>query len=753
MIESQLHGGRFRATTTRLIRVVLATLTTGGTCFATGFFGPREYLSRSEERIQASPEFYWEREIKRLATDFHPPEKLHLTQMPEAPSPDDKTGPRLNTTGDADLKDFAAALKEARIKPADPAKATAQHTAARELIAATDDKQTATLPEEFASEFADYHRGAFAYRLGKARWDDARTAWEALLNRPAAERHYRSVWAAFMLGKTAMKNGDYPAAVAWFQNTRALARDGFADSLGMAADSYGWEARCEWKQDHPAHAAPLYLTQLALGDASAVVSLKALIPDRTPIYGMLNYGPEFEERQAWSDQQKLAAEHQAQAGLKAAAADPLLRRLVTAHILAAAGDATIYQDKQSATRCARWLTVITQAKIGPVDDAEYLGWIAYGIADYKQAAHWLELAKGDTPATHWLRAKLQRRAGQLNEAAKSMERAWQALVKPSGTGAAGSETNEAADEAYEENFPFPMSASGDFGLIRLARGEFVQAMDTFLKGGLWTDAAYVAERVLTADELKTYVDAHSKTAKPAPSRLGYLLGRRLVREDRYAEAAGYLPPAYAKMLDKYVQALTAGADAALPKQKRASGWLTAAWLARHDGMEMMGTEAAPDGFEFGGDFEDPDIAKQRLSGKYERRTYQNGDETAVAKPMLLPPTKAELQRLVKNKPVPDIRYHYRSIAAALVVKGARLLDDNTEELADALNTAGLWLKERDAKLSERIYQMLEQRCPKTDIGKAALAKHWFVQESGPWNELQQAAHDALQKELGIEKPQ
>ena len=40
-------------------------------------------------------------------------------------------------------------------------------------------------------------------------------------------------------------------------------------SLALAADSYGWEGRAEWKQAHPEKAAPLFLTQLALGDESA----------------------------------------------------------------------------------------------------------------------------------------------------------------------------------------------------------------------------------------------------------------------------------------------------------------------------------------------------------------------------------------------------------------------------------------------------------------------------------------------------
>src|SRR2546430_6669432 len=139
-----------------------------------------------------------------------------------------------------------------------------------------------------------------------------------------------------MLGKLGLKTNDYQSAGQWFQRTRELAKAGFADSLGLAADSYGWEGRAEWKQDHSDKAALLFLNQLMLGDPSAVVSLKALIPDREPIGGMLNYGPEYEERNAWNDQQKREEEQKEIAKLKAAAQDPLLRRLVTVHILATA---------------------------------------------------------------------------------------------------------------------------------------------------------------------------------------------------------------------------------------------------------------------------------------------------------------------------------------------------------------------------------------------------------------------------------
>ena len=189
------------------------------------------------------------RQLQRLAQEFHPTEKLMVSEKPspnyEEQEPDNRGG---EDSENADLKDFEAALKEARVKPRDPAKATAQHKTARDSI-----NSTSPLQEEFDSEFADYHRGALAYR--NKQWDGARKEWENLLKRPEQDRHYRTVWAAFMLGKLALKTEDFPTAAQWFQRTREFVRAGFADSLGLAADSYGWEGRAEWKQDRPEKAA------------------------------------------------------------------------------------------------------------------------------------------------------------------------------------------------------------------------------------------------------------------------------------------------------------------------------------------------------------------------------------------------------------------------------------------------------------------------------------------------------------------
>jgi hypothetical protein len=224
----------------------------------------------------------------------------------------------------------------------------------------------------------------------------------------------------------------------------------------------------------------------------------------------------------------------------------------------------------------------------------------------------------------------------------------------------------------------------------------------------------------------------------------------LVREDRYKEAAGYLTKPYDKVLAKYVQALDDGANQKLSKDQRAKAWFAAAWIARYDGLEIMGTEVAPDGFIFEGDFQNTDIAALRRGQAYPVDKYSD-DENAKkqTKPFDLKVSKQEEARLSKSDIVPDLRYHYRVIAGALAMRAAALMPDNTEELADVINAAGNWVKSRDDKLGDKYFAQLRTRASKTKIGGEALSKHWFVDDDGPWSTEQGTARDAMLKELGI----
>jgi hypothetical protein len=121
-------------------------------------------------------------------------------------------------------------------------------------------------------------------------------------------------------------------------------------------------------------------------------------------------------------------------------------------------------------------------------------------------------------------------------------------------------------------------------------------------------------------------------------------------------------------------------------------------------------------------------------------------------PVILRPSKQERERLATNKIRPDIRFHYRLIAGALAIKAASLLPNDSEEIADVVNRAGLWVKDRDEQIGNRYFQIMEQRCPNTEIGRAATAKHWFVDQSGPWSSTERQAYEALHKELHLDVP-
>ena len=126
-------------------------------------------------------------------------------------------------------------------------------------------------------------------------------------------------------------------------------------------------------------------------------------------------------------------------------------------------------------------------------------------------------------------------------------------------------------------------------------------------------------------------------------------------------------------MDRYVSALQEAKNEKLPKSDRAKALFAAAWIARYDGMELMGTEVAPDGFVSDGSFESAEIAKPRLTGKY-RRTDDSVDPPKVeVKELPLKATSEEKRRIQSNRIEPDARFHYRYLAAEMAMNAAKLM--------------------------------------------------------------------------------
>ena len=543
--------------------------------------------------------------------------------------------------------------------------------------------------QELPDEFADYLGATVAWRNPDIKdKSGAREAWLRILSAPREKRHFRSTWAAYMLGRSCEKESP-EKAIEYYQKVRALAHTGFADSLGLAAESFGWEARMYLNQTNYERAAELYLEQLATGDNSARGSLLVVVESLA--FTSTNLFNVF-------------ARH------------PKLSRVMTGHFISAEGE--VSSDRQSGIVDA-WLTAARDASRTDPDTSEELALAAYKNNDWETAQYWIDHSDS-SPTAQWLQAKLFLRSGKTNEALRYLEKAQRLFSTES------RETNavvELKDILSTYGVPGTNRIRGELGMLYLARGNYSESLDWFMRGGFWLDAAYVAERMLTVDELKAYVDRYwpaVKKQKKAESEdtivqkdvseeLRYLLARRLTRELRGNEAREYYPVEWRARFDALADVLVRGWNESLPVERRAAALLAAGWITRTNGMELIGTELNPDCHVYDGDYETTLTASSRT----------NKDFT------LFPASSDEQRRYVQHNADPEVRFHYRYQAAFLGWEAARLLPNNSEETARTLSVAGSWIKALNPETADLFYKSLVRRCRKTPIGSEAARIRWF----------------------------
>ena len=534
-----------------------------------------------------------------------------------------------------------------------------------------------TAPAGLPKEFAYYLEGIIA--MAKAQTNDACVAWCKVLDLPEKERQHRSVWATFMLGRT-MLNIDRTAAIRWFKKTRQLQRDGFSDSLGLATSSLGWEALAELREKHYERALELYIQQYATGDETVLQSLK------TASYSALN-----------ADEVTLVK----------LAQNTKVQQVLTACLISSGGGGG-----------ADWLNALEKAKAFDLKQADDFALMAYQAGDFSRAKRWLERAKKDSPSSLWIKAKLLLRDGKLDEAAA----VFSTLVR------LFPEAEKVSVKDFFENdwllpdyIPALERVNGERATLEMARGEYVEALDLLLNNGHWFDAAYVAERVLTLDELRKYVDMRcppttlkddgtDKASDRCRWNIRWLLGRWLIRENRLTEARKYFPEKLLPELDTYTMNLRTGRDKTKPAPTRATALASAARTMRMHGMMLESTANEPGwGSLFDGAFKDYSMYKNRMSQKEATRFVTSNERKRIQHP---PATL-------------DNRRHYRYTAADLAWEAASLMPNNSDETARFLCEAGGWLKHRDPKAANRFYLALVNRCRKTELGRQADTLRWF----------------------------
>jgi tetratricopeptide (TPR) repeat protein len=552
------------------------------------------------------------------------------------------------------------------------------------------------IPRGLPDEFARYIEGAIAYHRGELAL--ARAAWQKVLDLPADQRHYRSTWAAFMLGRSYMTENPV-ATIRCFDQVRQLADSGFADRLGLAADSIGWQARMELDRSNTVTAIEGYIRHYRTGDPTAIVSINWAISR------LLASGPAVRCE---------------------AARNLTVQRVVTAYVVAARHH-TYDETPAAVTWQAIWLHTLEEAGVVAPADADRIAWIAYQAGDLAAAEKWAALASPDSLIAQWLRAKLLLRAGKIEEATAIIARLARSFPPEDPTWLA---VREDSSDEYRV-FPGEDKLLGELGVLRLARGQYIEALDVLLRGRYWLDAAYVAERVLTPEELSSYVDANwpkLTNAPPSaeeyeetggavssewiPESLRCLLARRLTRMGRYAQATSYFPAHWQSRLGAYAAGLRTGDDMAQPAAVRAAGLWSAARIARYEGLELMGTEVEPDWSALGGSY--------ALTDVYELRT-NSVMQTGVA------PSRNEQIRVTRQAAEvnPPTRFHYRCRAADLAWRAAKLMPDESPETAAVLTEAGLWLAGKEPDRADRFYKALVRRCGQTELGSEAERLRWF----------------------------
>jgi LysM repeat protein len=615
-------------------------------------------------------------------------------------------------------------------------------------------------------EFADYFRGvitqarSYQYPEGSQEsfeltvwnsqtrdWYEAESWLEKLLELPEKERHYKSTWAEFMLGKMNEEEADaiaekfsfstetndfllgratnsisdyYGQAAKHYQQVRELARKGFADSTGLAASSLGLEARVCLKQKKYERAIELYLEQNAAGDGSAVNSLR------------------FTAAAAFGEQGASPAQ------LAVLAKNPRARRILTAYLISR-NPFTKYDGMRiPATNpffncVAAWLEAVEASGVKEVESASQFALAAYQAGRMDLAQRWIRRA-GNEPVAQWLQAKLFLHDGKIAAAAKLLAQLIhefpqaQPDISKAKTFAASLSVDMGNEE--QEQISAGQQALGELGVLQLARREYAEALDALLRSSYWMDAAYVAERVMTSDELKSYVDRSwpaISTSRKEPmyedhfsyrdnrstlrQKIRYLLARRLARDGRFAEARNYFDAAWQLQFDALVAALKTGRDVSVPPAKRAEALMNAAFITRTNGMELLGTELAPDWFIEGGNFQEGVTWEQRAMTSTNTVNAASADEIARGK---------------AHHAEPEERWHYRDRAKQLKIEAtglfwdaAQLTPDNSDETARLLIRGGTILDRYDPKAADKFYKALVRRCGQTAFGQQADKLRWF----------------------------
>lgn len=610
------------------------------------------------------------------------------------------------------------------------------------------------VPEEFAL----YLQGALVYFSND--FEGAIRNWKELLELPEEERKFKSTWAAFMIGKAYLNIYNQVDAVEFFEKTRQLAEQGFKDSLNLRRESIGWQALAELEQ----------------GDFVSSVLYYAMVLDLESLRRVMD--------KIYSGENDV---------FNQIVKDDVSRDIVIAWTAANASLWNDYYFDSKGIEAKRY------EKFGKLIDgikkdkkffnADRMAWLFYNRGEIERAKKWLQYAQNDSLLAKWIDAKITLREGDINLALKKLQDLLPYFEKTQDS-LSFCEQNWVDSCKYFGSEFVKKEIHSEIGVLKLRKEEYVQALDNLVYGRFWEDVAYLAENVLTVDELKRYLNDRGpqytwpelEYAKAASLKekttyydgLVYLLARRLGRMGNWDKAIKYMPDLFEvtwhrrkpsgegylihsyerekinvkDLTRKLYKYLTQAINQSLSNRDRANNYYEAALIMRNYGMEIVGTELDPDWFVDDGQFMhggplvhrfgdyNKDILEQYdgwgdWAKKYvdEMKEDQKQKKKAVkeGKDFYLASVN-EKKRALESMPEPRRRFHYRFKAADLMWKAAELLPENDKLKAEALWEGGLYLRDRDNQAADKFYKELVKTCKNTVLGVEAARIHWFPKQ-------------------------
>ncbi|MDB6119105.1 MAG: hypothetical protein JWO08_2886, partial [Verrucomicrobiaceae bacterium] len=744
--------------------VLLCTSLTVAVVVACGPELTSAFLLRSREILRA-PEHWLGFQIRSVKHPPKPPANLAPTA-----SGQELWQQRLHSTLEVDVGDLRQALTEANVPSETAASVVEDYQRQRFLqLSQWEDAENRTLPDKkvlvqlklglpttgrhpwlveedwpkvVPSEFRLYSKGV--EHMHSEQWDDAKASWKGLLALPFNQRRYRSSWAAWMLYKTAANRTD---AIHWLEQVCDLVqREGCADSLRMHPAALSLLSKIRKEAASPATLALHYFNTKA---NERTVYSETLQSNARAI--VANPDPEVMDQ---------------------AVRDPASREIITL-VLAHDTDGCMpdpaeppVAEEEGNKALQAWAAAL--GKAGVTNDP-VLG--EFAIALYRKQQYALARkfinCGAITWETQWIRAKLDLQRGDKAAAARHMAHALRRFPLDE------KQTIVSITESYYERNRNSAPPQDDYrrGLrnsrfladnasIRLGIGDFATALKLFLDADCPHDAAFVAEQIMTPDELLSFIRDHRlkyTPAGPEPPRdddrywrreylhvlpeyrsatnaFLYIAARKLARERWFKDARPLMPPEFQPLFDRYVTLYRNGHSSVLKPEVRARCVMEAARIHRWQGMELFGAEGEPDGAVWSGnyDFYPLSLLRERMYRKSKVSYMLSGAEEMsvtgrwlaeiTTQPPVLSPSDEELARLRRNILWAKPRFHYRYEAAELAWQAAHLLPKESNEAASMLGEAGTWLASEQA---DRFYKEMIWKHWSTPVAREADKKRWF----------------------------